>query len=124
MRSPPRIPRPLAIVLTAMSFLLLVTACGSAGPGGSAAEGSAPADTIVIKGFGYAVPASVRPGAELTIRNEDKVAHTVTAKPGHAFDVAVDASATTTMTAPSRPGRYAFICTYHPYMHATLVVKR
>lgn len=78
---------------------------------------------IVIKDFGYAVPVSVRPSQEIRVRNKDSVAHTVTATSGHSFDVQVAASSSRSFTAPGKPGRYAFTCTYHPYMHAVLVVK-
>ena len=55
--------------------------------------------------------------------NMDAAAHTVTADEGSAFDVQVNGGGTATFTAPTKPGSYAYHCTYHPGMHGTLVVK-
>ena len=74
-----------------------------------------------ISGFAYQVPASVSPGATVSVMNMDGEAHTVTADEG-AFDVVVAGGATSTFTAPTTPGTYAFHCTYHANMHGVLVV--
>jgi plastocyanin len=71
----------------------------------------------------YQTPASVSPGATVTVMNMDGEAHTVTADSGSAFDVKADPGASTTFTAPTKPGTYAFHCTYHSNMHGMLVVK-
>jgi plastocyanin len=86
------------------------------------AASAASAAVITIKGFAFQTPASVSPGATVTVRNEDGTAHTVTADSGNAFDDQAG-SGTSTFTAPSRPGSYPFHCTIHPFMHGTLVVK-
>lgn len=77
---------------------------------------------ISIKGFKYTVPASVAPGATISITNADPSAHTVTADDG-AFDVEIGPDGTATLTAPSKPGSYPFICSFHANMTGTLVVK-
>jgi plastocyanin len=64
----------------------------------------------------------VAPGAKITITNGDSQAHTVTSKAG-GFDVKVDPNGTATLTAPSKPGNYLFVCTFHANMAGTLVVK-
>lgn len=93
---------------------------------GSAPAPSATADAaeavISITDFAYQVPASVAPGAKLTIKNGDSQAHTVTSKAG-GFDVKVDPTGTATLTAPNKPGSYPFVCTFHANMSSTLVVK-
>jgi len=71
----------------------------------------------------YETPASVSPGATVTVMNMDGEAHTVTADTGSAFDVKAAPGASTTFTAPTKPGTYAFHCTYHSNMHGMLVVK-
>jgi plastocyanin len=81
-----------------------------------------PAATITIKSYQYSGPGMVTPGARITIRNQDPVAHTVTADGKGDFDVMVGANATTTFTAPQGPGSYPFHCTYHANMHGTLKV--
>jgi len=78
--------------------------------------------TIGIANMKFTSPASVPPGAKVTVTNSDGVEHTVTADSGKAFDVEVDENGTATFTAPNQPGTYAYHCTYHPMMHGQLVV--
>ncbi len=78
---------------------------------------------IVIKNFGYAVPAGVAPGATVTVKNSDDLTHTVTADSGNAFADNAPGDGTTTFTAPTKPGSYPFHCDYHGNMHGILVVK-
>jgi plastocyanin len=108
-----------AVLLTAAA------ACGS-GPdsnngAGSSVGGTASA-TITIKDFAYTTPTSVAPGAKINVKNEDSLAHTVTADSGNAFDDQANPG-NSSFTAPSEPGSYPFHCTFHPEMHGTLVVK-
>lgn len=79
--------------------------------------------TIVIADFEYEVPDSVAPGAEITIRNEDNVGHTVTSDDETTFDVQVGPGEEVTMTAPDEAGEFPFFCRPHPNMKATLVVE-
>ena len=96
----------------------------------AAASGSAPATSataasaamITIKNFSFTVTGAVTPGAKIMVHNGDSEAHTVTADTGKAFDVMVPASATVTLTAPSKPGTYKFHCNYHSNMHGSLTV--
>lgn len=110
--------------------------CGASGAPTSASSHPAPAatsaaadkaatkaTTITIGSYDYTVPASVRPGATVTVVNADTVAHTVTATAGHVFDDMAGASSTTHFTAPDKPGSYKFFCRYHANMHGTLIVK-
>ena len=89
------------------------------------ADGSAPAGegVITIRGFAYEVPASVKPGAMVTVTNADSAPHTLTAKDKDGFDVEVPAGATVSLRAPDSPGEYGIICSFHPQMTGTLVVK-
>jgi plastocyanin len=88
----------------------------------SSSSADAAAEVLSITDFAYKVPVSVTPGATITIKNADSQAHTVTSKAG-GFDVKVDPHGTATLTAPSKPGRYPFVCTFHANMTGTLVVK-
>lgn len=85
----------------------------------------APAEEIVItiRNFEYEMPESVPAGAEITVINEDTAPHTVTTTETEDFDAIVQGGETTTFTAPSEPGDYPFVCTYHPNMTGTLVVS-
>jgi plastocyanin len=133
------------IGLTCVAALGVLGGCGSASSAGAAASSSgsttdsssmsamgssaagsgasSSAVVIHISKFAYQTPASVSPGATVTVMNMDGEAHTVTADSGSAFDTKIDPSASSTFTAPMKPGTYAFHCTYHGNMHGMLVVK-
>ena len=113
-----------------IAAVLLVAECSA---GSKPVQTSAPATsptavqatagpTISISDFRFTSPASVAPGAKVTVTNADGSEHTVTADTGNAFDVEVDEKGTATFTAPSQPGTYAYHCTYHPMMHGQLIV--
>ena len=88
--------------------------------GGSASAGEA---VITIRGFAYEVPASIKPGVMVTVTNADSAPHTLTAKDKGGFDVEVPGGATVSFQAPDAPGEYGIICSFHPQMTGTLVVK-
>ena len=100
------------------------SASGSASSSPSASS-SAPSQAVVItiKDYKYSGPSSVKAGTKITIKNEDPVAHTVTADSSGGFDTKVDGSGTASFTAPSKAGSYKFHCTYHSNMHGTLKVS-
>jgi plastocyanin len=63
----------------------------------------------------------VAPGATITVTNKDSVAHTLS---GSGFDTGnLAPGQTKTITAPTKPGNYSFVCDYHSFMTGTLVVK-
>jgi plastocyanin len=60
--------------------------------------------------------------ATLVWTNTGAVAHTVTADDGQAFDSGtIDPKSTFTLT-PKTAGRFAYHCTFHPWMKGTLIV--
>jgi len=71
----------------------------------------------------YGDPVTVPPGAQIAIKNNDSVEHSVTSDTAGKFTVDVDGNEQSALTAPSEPGEYAFHCKYHPSMHGTLIVK-
>jgi plastocyanin len=99
------------------------SAMSTMSPSAAASGASSVAVVIHIAKFAYQTPASVAPGATVTVMNMDGEAHTVTADSGSAFDTKVDPGKSATFTAPMKPGTYAFHCTYHGNMHGMLVVK-
>lgn len=133
-------------VAAATLALALVAGCGGSSeetPADDAAEGTPPAEsaeettgdetetgdeaeaedmTITISDYEYEVPDTVEPGAEITVRNEDDVAHTVTSDEEGLFDVSIDGGSEATLTVPEESGDYSFFCEPHPYMTSTLVV--
>ena len=116
----------------------LATACGgsssstqatgtatatASGSEATSAPASASAATITIASMNYGEPVTVPPGAQIAIKNNDTVEHSVTSDTAGKFTVDVDGNEEGTLTAPSEPGEYAFHCKYHPSMHGTLIVK-
>lgn len=93
---------------------------GAPSVGGSAQAGAA---AITIENFKYEVPASVKPGAMVTVANGDSAPHTLTVKDEGGFDIEVPGGGTVIFPAPDAPGEYDIICTFHPQMTGTLVVK-
>ena len=79
---------------------------------------------ITIKDFKYTIPASVAPGAQVTVKNDDAETHTVTSAPTGAFEVTANGGGgTATFTAPTQPGSHKFVCTFHADMAGTRVVN-
>jgi plastocyanin len=78
---------------------------------------------ITIKNFKFTIPASVAPGAKITVKNQDAQNHTVTSATKSIFDVTVVGGGTATFTAPTKPGSYMFACNFHANMMGTLVIK-
>jgi len=130
--------------VAALLFAAALAGCGSSPSGGgsagttssaaaaassatstatSSATGTAASGTVItIKNFTFQTPASVSPGATVTVTNQDTTAHTVTADSGNAFNDQAPPG-NSTFKAPTKPGSYPFHCSIHPFMTATLVVK-
>jgi plastocyanin len=94
----------------------------SADPGSSGDQQSMKS-MIMIQDFRFSTPKSVPAGSTVMVMNEDSEAHTVTADGSGGFDVTVPAGSTKTFTAPTKPGRYPYHCSFHSNMHGTLVVR-
>jgi plastocyanin len=95
---------------------LLVAALPAAAP-------AAPAAPIVaIDDFKYG-PAAITITAGQSVRfvNHDGEAHTVTAR-GGAFDSGGLDTGDSWTYRFSKPGRYAYFCTLHPWMKGTIIV--
>lgn len=95
----------------------------ASGSEATSAPASASAATITIASMNYGDPVTVPPGAQIAIKNNDSVEHSVTSDAAGKFTVDVDGNEQGTLTAPSEPGEYAFHCKYHSSMHGTLIVK-
>jgi plastocyanin len=94
--------------------------------GSSASQKTGTTNTIVIKNFMFSPDSlTVAPGAEVTVKNEDSVTHTLTDKTDQTgFNTGpVGPNQTKTFKAPDKAGTYAFFCTIHQYMTGTLVVR-
>jgi plastocyanin len=118
--------RGIASILAAMS--LLGVGCGSSGPSSSSSasasgggNGKVVKDTISNYTF---APATLTVTARTTIAwtNKDSTPHTATAS-SSSFDTgAIDSGQTKEVTL-TKPGTYTFVCSFHPFMHGTIIVK-
>ncbi|MGF7234135.1 MAG: plastocyanin/azurin family copper-binding protein [Frankia sp.] len=93
------------------------TGASAAGPASATA-----ANEVSISNFAF-LPATVtvRVGTTVTWTNKDSDAHTVTDKTGTLNSPTLDTGATYRHTF-TKPGRYSYLCTIHPFMTATVVV--
>lgn len=92
----------------------------SAGGGANSATNAA---KLIIKNFQYSGKLTVKAGEKVSVVNDDSTPHTVTATGGKLFDSgSIDGGGTGSFTAPSKPGKYPFGCTFHPNMSGMLVV--
>ena len=64
---------------------------------------------------------TVRPGDTVVWRNKDVVPHTATAS--GTFDSKEIAAGKRWSWIARKPGRHAYVCTYHPGMQGTVVVQ-
>jgi plastocyanin len=90
----------------------------------AASPGLARAETHVVNVEGMAFMPStltIKRGDQVVWRNKDLVPHTATA-PGR-FDSGNIASDKSWARLFKEPGRYEYVCTYHPGMKAALVVR-
>jgi plastocyanin len=98
-------------------------------PAGTSASATAPAapvagDAVSIDNFAF-VPATltVRVGSTVTWTNHDEEPHTVAASDGSFHSPGMDSQGTYSHTFPTA-GKFDYICSIHPFMHATVVVTQ
>lgn len=120
-----------SIAVLGVTAVLLLTACGGGKPVSSSTSSNSPAsatgdatpDVVTIKDFKFAPAAlTVKTGHTITFINQDSQAHTATADTSGAFDagsIAAGASATQRF---DTAGTFAYHCSFHPFMEATITV--
>ncbi|OBG86427.1 plastocyanin [Mycobacterium sp. NS-7484] len=114
------------LVVAACLGAWLTVACSQAdhaAPQQSTVQPAPGGPTITIAGMGFSKALTVAPGTHIAIVNDDEVEHSVTSRDKGVFDVHVDGKGRATLTAPDKPGQYAFYCLYHPAMVGTLTVR-
>ena len=96
-------------------------------PAGTTASVTAPAapvagDAVSIDSFAF-VPATltVRAGNTVTWTNHDEEPHTVVANDGSFHSPGMGSQATYSHMFPTA-GKFDYVCSIHPFMHATVVV--
>lgn len=81
-------------------------------------------DAVSIDNFAF-VPATltVRVGSTVTWTNHDEEPHTIAASDGSFHSPGMDSQATYSHTFPTA-GKFDYVCSIHPFMHATVVVTQ
>lgn len=91
-------------------------------PASAANPTEAGVHTVTIDAFAFKPPVvSVDRGATIVWRNDDPVPHSVTA--AGSFDSGAIASGGSWRYTAATPGRYEYICSFHPMMKGLLVVR-
>jgi plastocyanin len=127
-------------LMNTLTFLFLVVvsmvavACGPANqanqqtptspPSASASQMTVNIVTDQSGLFGFSPKTLMIPvGTIVTWKNTTLVAHTVTSDDGKSFDSGVIAAGSTFTFTFTKAGLYAYHCSIHPYMMATIIVK-
>jgi plastocyanin len=126
------------VIGLALVSILALGACGATSGGAYGGGGGAPASSpaaasaaggqpaagtaVQIAGFAFAPAAiTVKAGTTVTWTNADGAAHTVTANDGSFDSGSLDKGATFSQTF-SKAGTFAYHCTFHSGMKATITV--
>jgi plastocyanin len=84
---------------------------------------AADSNTVTIKNFNFApMQLSVSAGTTVTWHNADEEPHTVTSDTGAFRSGAIDGGGNYTFKFAT-PGTYKYLCSIHPQMVGTIVVK-
>jgi plastocyanin len=79
--------------------------------------------TVLIKDFDFApMDVTIPTGGSVTWTNRDGEPHTVTSVDGQFRSGALDQDQSFTFTF-AKPGTYAYLCSIHPKMRATVTVR-
>ncbi|HEV3228622.1 MAG TPA: cupredoxin domain-containing protein [Solirubrobacteraceae bacterium] len=116
-------------IVLALSAVSVAVATSGTPKKKSAAAGAAPASshagvTVVMKNIAF-VPrtVTVHVGQKVEWINQDSTAHNVTAANGQTFQSPTFGLGGTFSYTPTAPGSIPYVCTIHPNMLATLIVK-
>jgi plastocyanin len=115
---------PLALAFAACGSGGSVDSAGSAASGSTA--GSAGPATITISNFTFGTmnqPVNVKAGDTVHFANMDNQPHTATSDTPGGFDAGSIAPMATVDVVIKAPGSYAYHCSFHPFMKATIVAS-
>jgi plastocyanin len=108
--------------MLAASTLLWLVAAGSQAPFAAAPPAAAPG-IVIAKDFMFApVSITVEAGTTVTWTNRDEEPHTIVSVTGLFRSAAIDTNESFSYRF-DRPGTYQYLCTIHPRMVGTVVVK-
>jgi plastocyanin len=123
---PCRLISPLVVIA---ATAMLAVGCGgdskaNTPPQSTAKPSGGSGDAVTIANFKFSPPTlTVTAGTRITVTNDDSTAHTATSDDGNSFDTGtLDPGASRTIAVP-KAGSYAYHCSIHPFMKATIVAK-
>jgi plastocyanin len=124
---------PLSLLLVVASVPVVAGCGGGSGSASStmatqtAAPSGAPTKSAVkvdISNFAYDPdPVTVKAGGKITWTNQDPDEHTATADDGKTFDTGTLEKGDSKTVTFTKPGTYTYVCSFHAFMHGTVVVK-
>jgi len=108
-------------LLVALAFAGALS--GSPALGGSSDSASAPSDVhVAIDNYAFKAPSvTITPGTAVVWKNADDDPHTVTADDG-SFDSKGLGQGDTFRHVFTKPGKYPYHCSAHPYMKGVVIV--
>lgn len=112
-------------IVIAIALVVFITACGGSGSETTttAGGGTGSANSITIDDFAYAPSElTVSVGSTVSWTNEQSASHTVTADDGE-FDSGTLAQGDEFSETFGTAGTFAYHCTIHPSMTATITVE-
>jgi plastocyanin len=120
--------RPFLILAVATALLAGCGSSSSTSTTTQAPASTAPApsaktgpEAVTIADFKYHPAAlTVTAGTKVTFTNKDSAPHTATATGLDTGTLQQGGSKTLVL---SKPGTYAYVCSFHPYMHGSIVVR-
>ena len=126
--------RAVSLLLVAGS-IAVVAGCGggsgsstsSSTSGAATAESSAPARSsakVDISDFAYDPKTiTLKAGGTITWTNSDSAEHTATSDDQKTFDTGTLNQGDSKTITLKTPGKYTYVCSFHPFMHGTVVVQ-
>ncbi len=106
-----------------IAVVAVAVAAAGCGGGGSSKSGSPPG-AVSMKGLRFHPDnTTVRVGQKVTWTNDDSTDHNVTATGGAKFMSQAFGHGKTYSFTPRKAGTIKYVCTLHPGMNGTLVVK-
>lgn len=132
---------PLSLLLVSAS-LPVVAGCGGGNGSGSSTSATTSSSTgtssstsatapataaakVDIANFAFAPKTiTVKAGGTITWTNSDSAEHTATADDHKTFDTGTLNQGDTKTVTLKTPGTYTYVCSFHPFMHGTVVVAK
>lgn len=114
-----------------LAVLLVVPVVAAIAAGATFAFSSSPtvsasgngANRVEIQNFSFHPPTiTVKPGTKVSVTNADQTTHTFAAVNGSFDSSDINGGTSISITAPTKPGTYAYRCNIHQYMHGVLTV--